>query len=206
MTVPDILPSLSGRTVLVRPREEDDSAVAALRSHPETRRYLPFLPEHVSVEDARAQRLARAADATRIPFNIHLSSSYSDSTTFVGIVGILHINSESKSCEIGIFVRPECVRGGLATDALHTVLAYAFEKREEKFHRVAFITAVDNVGMRGWLDKAEATLEGIQRESWSDGMGGYMSMCVYSILEDEWENTVKPRLEERISRATALKA
>ncbi|KAJ7725600.1 acyl-CoA N-acyltransferase [Mycena olivaceomarginata] len=197
MTVPDILPSLSGRTVLVRPREEDDSAVAALRSNIETRRYLPFLPEHVSVEDARAQRLARAADATRIPFNIHLSNSDLDSTTFVGTF---------KSCEIGILIRPECVRGGLATDALHTVLAYAFEKREEKFHRVAFVTAVDNVGMRGWLDKAGATLEGIQRESRSDGMGGYMSMCVYSILEDEWENTVKPRLEERISRASALKA
>ncbi|KAF7360222.1 Ribosomal-protein-alanine acetyltransferase [Mycena venus] len=203
MLAPAALPSQSGRTVLVRPQEEDDAAVAALRSHPETRRYLPFLPEHFSVEDAHAQRLARAADETRIPFHIHLSTppDSESPTKFVGIVGITHIDAEFRSCEIGILIRPDCVRGGLATDALATLLAYAFE--EKKFHRVVFVTAVHNVGMRGWLDKAGATLEVIQRESCSDGMGGYIDMCVYSILEEEWVSTVKLRLEERIGRQTA---
>ncbi|KAJ7108671.1 acyl-CoA N-acyltransferase [Mycena epipterygia] len=183
--------SRSGRIVLVPPAEEDDTAVAALRSHPETRRYLPFLPTHLSVADAHAHRLARAADATRISFNIHALPA-----KFVGTVGITHINIESNSCSIGILISPDAVRGGVATDALYTVLTYAFEQL--KVHRAAFHTAVDNVGMRGWLDKAGAKLEGIQRESWSDGMGGYINVCLYSILQAEWVGTVKPRLEERI--------
>ncbi|KAJ7858718.1 acyl-CoA N-acyltransferase, partial [Mycena leptocephala] len=194
------LPSRSGRIVLVRPGDEDDAAVAALRSHPETRRYLPFLPEHFSVEDAHAHRLARAADETRVSFSIHLANPLSakSHTKFVGSAGITHINTEFKSCEIGILISPESARGGLATDALYTVLAYVFEER--KFHRAAFVTAVDNVGMRGWLDKAGATLEGIMRGIFLDGKGGWMDMCLYSILEGDWADTVKIRLGERISR------
>jgi RimJ/RimL family protein N-acetyltransferase len=54
--------------------------------------------------------------------------------------------------------------------------------------------------MRGWLDKAGATLEGIMRGIFLDGKGGWMDMCLYSILEGEWADTVKIRLGERISR------
>ncbi|KAJ6557978.1 hypothetical protein B0H19DRAFT_1149350 [Mycena capillaripes] len=111
---PNTLPSHSGRIVLVRPQEQDDAAVSVLRCHPETRRYLGFLPEHLSVEDARAQRLVRAADKTRLSFNIHLSaplSASSESAKFVGTAGISHINTEFKSCEIGILISPDAVRG-----------------------------------------------------------------------------------------------
>ncbi|KAK7044817.1 ribosomal-protein-alanine acetyltransferase [Favolaschia claudopus] len=202
---PDILPSHSGRLVLIRPREEDDPCVAALRSHPNTRRYLPFTPTHVSLEDACAIRLKRAADETRVPFNIHLASFSPGSdpaSTFVGSVSVTHIDLEFKSCSLGILISPDYVRGGIATDALYTLLSYVFEDR--KLHRAQIVTAVDNVGMRGWLDKAGATLEGINRDSFANGSGGYMSMCWYSILEDEWRSTVKPRLEEKIAQATSL--
>jgi RimJ/RimL family protein N-acetyltransferase len=135
-----------------------------------------------------------------VSFNIHLANSLSakSHTKFVGSAGIHHINTEFKSCEIGILISPESARGGLATDALYTVLGYVFEER--KFHRATFVTAVDNVGMRGWLDKAGATLEGIMRGIFLDGKGGWMDMCLYSILEGDWADTVKIRLGERISR------
>ncbi|KAJ6478710.1 acyl-CoA N-acyltransferase [Mycena vitilis] len=197
------LPSRSGRIVLVPPQDEHDVAVAALRSHPETRRYLPFLPAHVSVEQARAHRLKRAAEETRISFYIHLSSPLSDNSTFVGNAAISHIDTASRSCHIGIIIDPGFARGGLATDTLHAVLAYVFEER--KFHRAVFITAKENIGMRGWLDMAGATLEATQREGWPDGKGGYIDRCVYGILEKEWRNTVKIRLEKRIDRVNLVK-
>lgn len=190
--------SRSGRIVLVPPAEEDDTAVAALRSHPETRRYLPFLPTHLSVADAQSHRLARAADATRISFNIHALPVPGSPPQFAGTTGIFRIDNESKSCEVGILVSPGSFRGGIATEALYTVLAYAFE--ELKLHRAVFLTGVDNVGMRGWLDRAGATLEGINRESWSDGKGGFTDVCFYSILEGEWSASVKARLDGRIKR------
>ncbi|KAF8162398.1 acyl-CoA N-acyltransferase [Mycena galopus ATCC 62051] len=185
---PDILPSQSGRIVLVPPREEDDAALAALRSHPETLRHLRYLKGQVStVEEARAYRIAHAADETLITFHIHLTTGSKEST-FGGVVALSHINTQFNSCEAGVLVNPEYFRAGLATDALYTILVYAFETRN------------GNVGMRGWLDKAGATLEGTKRDGWTDGNGGYTDLCLYSILEREWAETVKPRLEERLNR------
>jgi len=198
MILTESLPSKSGRILLVPPSEADDASVAQLRCHPETRRYIRFFPDHVSVEESKTRRLARAADPALLDFNIHALIPGTP-PKFVGTTGIFRIDEMSKSCEIGILISPDSFRGGIATDALHTVLAYAFEQR--KLHRAVFFTGVDNVGMRGWLDKAGAFLEGVNRESWSDGNGGFTDVCLYSILEREWADTVKPRLDVRINRA-----
>ncbi|KAJ6472646.1 acyl-CoA N-acyltransferase [Mycena vulgaris] len=199
MILDDSLPSKSERIALVPPHETADAAVAALRCHPETRRYLPFFPDHVSVEEARELRLTRASDPASLDFTIYALPPGSP-PQFVGTTGIHRINNTHKSCEVGILIRPEYFRGGLATDALYTALAYAFE--ELKLHRAAFLTGVDNVGMRGWLDRTGATMEGINRESWPDGNGGFTDVCMYSILEWEWTKTVKAGLEGRISQTT----
>ncbi|KAF8186861.1 acyl-CoA N-acyltransferase, partial [Mycena galopus ATCC 62051] len=188
------LPSQSGRILLVRPREEDDAAIAALRSHPETLRYIPFR-EGISLEEARALRIARDADETRVSFHIHLTGG-TDSTTLGGRLGLSHIDKQFKSCEVGIMINPDYFRGGLATDALYTILTYAFETM--KLHRAGFVTAANNIRMRGWLDKAGVVLEGTKRDGWTDGNGGYTDLALYSILEREWTETVKPRLEERL--------
>ncbi|KAJ7717638.1 acyl-CoA N-acyltransferase [Mycena maculata] len=197
MILSDPLVSKSGRIALVPPQEGDDAAVAALRSHPETRRYVRFFPSHFSVEEQRARRVTRAADPAILAFTIYALSSGSP-PRFVGETSLLHIDDTHKSCEIGIYISPGSFRGGLATDALYTVLAYVFEQR--KLHRAEFVTAVDNVGMRGWLDIAGATLEGIKGEGWSDGKGGFTDVCLYSILEGKWVNSIKTGLEGRINR------
>ncbi|KAJ6628013.1 hypothetical protein B0H10DRAFT_1993265, partial [Mycena sp. CBHHK59/15] len=54
------------------------------------------------------------------------------------------------------------------------------------------------VGMRGWLVRAGAVLEGTRRGAWAGGAGGWTDAVVYSILEDEWRDSVKRGLEERI--------
>ncbi|KAF8186863.1 acyl-CoA N-acyltransferase, partial [Mycena galopus ATCC 62051] len=190
--------SQSGRIILVPPRAEDDAAFAALYSHPESLRHLGFLQGQVStVKEARAYRITHATDETLLTFYIHLTTgskeSIDGSGPFGGVVSLSYISTQFNSCEAGVIVNPEYFRTGLATDALYTILVYAFETR--KFHRAGFATAVGNVGMRGWLDKAGATLEGTKRDGWTDGNGGYTDLCVYSILEREWAETVKPRLE-----------
>jgi RimJ/RimL family protein N-acetyltransferase len=198
------LPSKSGRITLVPPMEADDAFVAALRGHPETRRYLRYFPEHCSVADAQARRLSRAPDPTLVDFHIHALNAPADTTsTFVGTTGIFHLNTEtSRSCEVGILIKSEYFRGGLATDALYTVLVYVFEER--KLHRAEFNTGVDNLAMRGWLVKAGATLEGTKRDAWSDPeTGGYTDVCTYGILEGEWMTTVKGNLEARMNRVVA---
>ncbi|KAF7294203.1 Ribosomal-protein-alanine acetyltransferase [Mycena chlorophos] len=186
------IPSKSGRLSLVPPVESDDPAVAVVRSHRLTRQYLRFFPESVSVADATARRLSRQADHSLVDFHIHTSDG-----EFVGTTGIFGIDNEMRFCEVGILIAPERARGGLATDALFTVLQYAFETRG--MHRAEFHTDAENTPMRGWLDTAGATLEGTRRSVWPDhSTGGWSDACIYAILEHEWKSVVKGRLEQRI--------
>ncbi|KAF7355789.1 Ribosomal-protein-alanine acetyltransferase [Mycena sanguinolenta] len=196
------LPSKSGRLTLVPPSEVDDVYVAALRCRPETRRYLRYLPEFFSVTDARDRRLSRELDSTLVDFHIHLPSTQADApSSFIGTTGIFKIEEVNKSCEVGILISSDYFRGGFATEALHRVLLYVFEERN--LHRAEFVTSADNLAMRGWLDKAGATLEGTKRGAWADPTtGGYDDACVYGILQEEWMASVKGRLEARINRTS----
>ncbi|KAJ7248495.1 acyl-CoA N-acyltransferase [Mycena rebaudengoi] len=161
------------------------------------------LSTHFSTEDARARRLARADDKELVDFNIHALLTESGTPTFAGTTGIFKINTDhASSCEVGILINPAFFRGGLATDALYTVLAYVFEER--KLHRAVFQTSVHNAAMCGWLERAGATLEGTEREAWTDGRGGYTDVRLYSVLDREWvPGSVKGNLEARINRAQA---
>ncbi|KAJ7506569.1 acyl-CoA N-acyltransferase [Mycena galericulata] len=152
-------------------------------------------------------RLERGPDQSLIDFHIHTldaaASAEQPASKFVGTTGIFHIDKANKSCEVGILISPEYFRGGLATDALYTVLVWVFEERKE--HRAVFQTGADNLAMRGWLESAGASLEGTQRALWADPTtGGYTDVCLFSILEEDWVTTVKGRLEARMNRAITL--
>ncbi|CAK5263147.1 unnamed protein product [Mycena citricolor] len=194
------IPSKTGRTALVPPSEADDEFTAVLRSHSDTKKYLRFWPDETTTADARTRRLSRHPDPSLVDFNVYAQ----DPTTglysvFAGTTGIFAIDDNGRSCEVGILISPDLFRGGFATDALHTVLVYAFEER--MLHRAQFQTSVDNPGMRGWLEKAGAVLEGTRRAAWSDiKSGGYTDVCVYSILAEEWFERVKDNLEARMQR------
>ncbi|KAJ7108672.1 acyl-CoA N-acyltransferase [Mycena epipterygia] len=200
MILAESLASMSGRIMLVPPSELDDASMAALRCHPETRRHISFFPEHYTPEEARERRIARAADTALVDFSIYAVTPEFPAK-FVGATGIFHIDESFKACEAGITICPDSFRGGFATEALHRVLTYAFEER--KLHRVAFQTSTDNDRMRGWLERAGATLEGTLRDGWADGGGGYTDVSLYSILERDWAQTVKAKLEERINRVVS---
>ncbi|KAF8162399.1 hypothetical protein K438DRAFT_296244 [Mycena galopus ATCC 62051] len=145
---PDILPSQSGRILLVRPREEDDAAIAALRSHPETLRYIPFR-EGISLEEARALRIARDADETRVSFHIHLTGG-TDSTTLGGRLGLSHIDKQFKSCEVGIMINPDYFRGGLATDALYNDIDVRIRDDEASSCRICHWQRTISACEAGW--------------------------------------------------------
>jgi len=86
---------------------------------------------------------------------------------------------------------------GSATEILYTLLKYVFEER--KFHRTTFETGVDNVNMGRWLQNvAGARLEAERKECWKEGDGKYTDVHSYAILEWEWADKIKARLEERI--------
>lgn len=197
------LTSEAGRIVLTPPDSTDDAALAILRTHPFTRRYLPFFPEQFTVEQAATQREERAEDPRYLTFHVHMSSPVEPSArlagnpTLIGLVLLLNIDEPNDSCSAGVMMSPHFHRGGFATEALYVLLKFGFEER--KFHRVQFETGAENVAMRGWLEQtAGVPLEFRWREAWKVSDGKYGDAVGYSILQQEWEGVVKGRLERKL--------
>ncbi|KAK1224594.1 hypothetical protein PQX77_012489 [Marasmius sp. AFHP31] len=192
-----LLKSPTGRLQLAPPSEANDTDNARVRCHPVTRKYLRYLPEHVATEDARKLREDRLADQSLLEFHVYRLDK-DGREQFVGGTMIFNINEEHNSCELGIILSPEAHGGGLATDAFYTMLSYVFGER--KFHRATFETGADNLPMRGWLEKvAGARLESTRKDAWKDPVnGGYSDVTGYAILEDEWRERVRGKLEKKL--------
>ncbi|SJK97566.1 uncharacterized protein ARMOST_00818 [Armillaria ostoyae] len=191
-----VLTSVTGRIKLIPPHPSEDEVVAQLRTDPEFLRYLPIFPQSASAEEMRLRRETRSENPSIRDFHIHVADNKGQ-WKFGGIAGYFNLEETNKSCEIGIAVCPALFGTGIATDVLYTLLVYVFE--DQALHRATFQTATINVAMRGWLDKvAGAKLEGEKRECWRTERGGYCDVACYSILEWEWRDKVKGKLEQRL--------
>lgn len=198
---PDIrIDSPWGRLVLARPNPKDDAAVAALRTHPESRRYLPFLPTSLSPDEWASKREARAAQDDVWDFHCYFADNITGTVDplnplLPGQCTIMHIDRDNRCAETGLLVHPSLHRSGVATEMLYMLLAHAFEHPELKLHRLDFTTSLDNVKMRGWLEKFGAVHEYTFREKWADGKGGWIDVVGYRILDREW-----PKIREKIKK------
>lgn len=83
-------------------------------------------------------------------------------------------------------------------DAIHRGLKYGLEERQ--LHRMPFQKTSECAD--GW-NGLGATLEEQLRDGLPDGAGGYIDLCVYSTLEQEWAERVKDKMEERMNRMVA---
>jgi RimJ/RimL family protein N-acetyltransferase len=185
--------------VLTPPGPEDDAVVAAVRSDPETLRYLPFMPTSMSADEWRAEREANSANDEIWKFHVHLANpETAQPALFVGQCGIMRIDAPNRCADIGIIIPSRLHRTGIATEALYLTLSHAFEHPDLKLHRVQFVTSSTNVQMRGWLERFGIEVEYRMREAWTDGQGGWLDSMGYSILEVEWP-PLKAKMEEKLS-------
>ncbi|PPQ93723.1 hypothetical protein CVT25_013064 [Psilocybe cyanescens] len=194
------------RVRLVPPTSSDDEIVSVCRTHPTTRQFLQFLPEHMTKEEAGLRREMRAEDKRIMDFHIHFTES--GTIRFAGMTGYFNLDEGNESCEVGMLIMPDLHGKNLATEVFYTLLQYIFEVRN--LHRVTFETEANNVGMRSWFEKvAGARLEAERKEVWKYPTGVFVDVRGYAILEGEWKNHIKVRLEERlkgIPKENGLKA
>ncbi|KAH9485047.1 putative N-acetyltransferase YnaD [Psilocybe cubensis] len=183
------------RIRLVPPTASDDEIVSICRTHPTTRQFLQFLPEHMTAEEAGNRRETRAEDKRIMDFHVHFTEN--GLTRFAGMTGYFNLDEGNESCEVGMLIMPDLHGKNLATEVFYTILQYIFEVRN--LHRVTFETAADNLAMRSWFEKiAGARLEAERREVWKYPSGNFVDVKGYAILEWEWRNHIKSRLEERL--------
>ncbi|KAJ2925121.1 hypothetical protein H1R20_g11959, partial [Candolleomyces eurysporus] len=189
--------SPSRRVKLVTPSQADDEAVAILRTHPVTLRFLKFLPETMTAEEVRERRENRAKDSRILDLIVYVRGE-DGSYEVGGSTGVFSMDDLQKSCEAGILVAPKFQGQGVSTEVFYTLFAYTFEERG--FHRISMETSMENLPMRGWLEKtANIRQEGIKKEWWTDNAGGWTDVGSYAILDREWRDKVKERLEKKMT-------
>lgn len=103
----------------------------------------------------------------------------------IGSIGLHQINSDNKHCGLGIMIgEKKCWDHGLGTDAMKTILIYAFNKL--KMHRVELDVYEYNKRAIKVYKRLGFRKEGIKREH-RLYKGKYYGTLHMSILDREWK-------------------
>ncbi|GCF12364.1 N-acetyltransferase [Haloarcula mannanilytica] len=168
---------LRGETVALRTIEDED---------------VPFLQETVNDPAVRhglsaSQPMTEQAEREWLESetgleseNVHLLVCVDGER--VGTVGLMAVTTQPGNAEIGYFLSPEAWGNGYATDAVRTVVDYAFQAR--RLHRVYAKVLAGNDGSQRVLEKAGFEREGTLRDHWFRD-GRHEDVYLYGLLADE---------------------
>lgn len=101
----------------------------------------------------------------------------------VGSIGLHDVNHVWGRAEAGYWIAPDAQGNGYATDALATLVGYAFD--ELRLHKVYAHAYETNPGSRRVLEKVGFREEGLLREA-AFVDGEYVDIYRYGLLEGEW--------------------
>ena len=91
----------------------------------------------------------------------------------------------TQTAELGYSLAPELWGQGLATEAVGSVVDYAFETL--RLHKIYGYAAEPNIGSHRVMEKIGMTLEGRAREQGMIRDGTRVDTRNYGILRHEWE-------------------
>ena len=181
------LPVLQGERIKLRaPAIQDAGDFYSFARDKENCRYVLW-DAHRSVSDSKdvlrgiIRRNKRGDPAT---FAIALKAD----NRFIGTIGFQGINIENRSCEVGYSIARRLWGMGLATEALHILLPFAFEKLD--LNRIEAKHDVLNPASGRVLIHLGFHEEGTARASLL--LKGRMAdMVNYALLKKDWENSEK---------------
>lgn len=101
----------------------------------------------------------------------------------VGVVDLVHVNTQFGTAEIGYLFAPDTWGNGYATAAVETVVEYGFAERG--FHKLYARVFAFNEGSAGVLEKVGFERESVLRED-AYLHGEYVDTYRYGFLADEW--------------------
>jgi RimJ/RimL family protein N-acetyltransferase len=170
---------IRGEGVVLRKwRIEDASAVAAACQDAEIVRWLAFVPQPYTEEDARFYvRDCIEAGEDRTPFAI------TDAETG-GVIGSIDMRiNRMQTGHIGYWTAAEARGRGLTTAALVALSRWGLE--ELGLGRVELVTDPDNIASQRVAEKAGFTREGILRSILVNRDGSRRDGVMFSLLPDE---------------------
>jgi RimJ/RimL family protein N-acetyltransferase len=170
---------LRGEGVVLRPwRIEDAPAVAAACQDAEIARWLSFVPQPYTEEDARFY-VRDCIDATedRKPFAI------TDAETGQVIGSIDMRINRMRTGHVGYWIAAGARGRGLTTEALRALSRWAIE--ELGLGRVELVTEPDNIASQRVAEKAGFTREGVLRSILVNRDGSRRDGVMFSLLPGE---------------------
>jgi ribosomal-protein-alanine N-acetyltransferase len=109
-----------------------------------------------------------------------------DPSNLIGSCGCYKLDKSNRSMEIGYDLHPDYWRQGIMTEAVKTMLDFAYgEAFFYHLNRIQALTYVNNAASIGLLKKLGFKEEGIRREAgyWKDQ---YHDLKSFSLLRHEW--------------------
>lgn len=165
------------RLLLRRVDNNDLREVFALRSNPETMKYIPR-PLVTTDEEALAH-IAMIESKIESNEGINWAITYKGDPKLIGIIGHYRIKPEHYRAEIGYMILPEFNGMGIVTEAVQEVVKYGFEVM--KLHSIEAVIDPDNLGSAKVLEKNNFKKEAhfIENEFFN---GRFLDSAVYTIL------------------------
>lgn len=165
-------------------RADDAEALFRYRADPSVARYQGWCP--ASIGEARTFIEGLAATTVDTPGSwSQRAIRLRDSGALIGDVGLHFVADAEATVELGISLSPDYQGQGRASEALHAVLRFIFERLGK--HRVtgsvdprnaASARLLERVGMRKEAHFRESLRVG---EAWADDV-------IYAMLEREWQD------------------
>lgn len=165
------------RLLLRRVDNADLQAVIALRSNPETMKYIPR--PLVKTDQEGLDHIAMINDKIEANEGINWAITIKDNPQLIGIIGHYRIIPEHQRSEIGYMILPEFNGKGIVTEAVKVVVKYGFEKM--KLHSIEAVIDPDNIASAKVLEKNGFIKEAHLREN-VFFEGQFLDSVIYSLL------------------------
>ena len=179
----DLLPTLTGRRVLLREaRPDDGDALFRHTSDPEVTRFLAFEPP-AALDDTLAF-LARSVEYRRQDREYVFIIENIERDEPVGVISLRHLDREMASAQVGTWVARPLWGEGVNTEAKELLLGYGFGPLA--LHRIEARIVTTNLRSQRAFEKLGARREGVLRESFPK-QGRFLDTYLYAILSHEWQ-------------------
>lgn len=170
------------RLLLRRVTATDAEQILALRSHPETMRYIPR-PLVTNLDQAR-EHFQMIDDKIESNEGINWAITRKENPKLIGIIGHYRIQVENQRSEIGYMLLPEFHGQGIITEAIHAVLVYGFQTMH--LHSVEAIIDPRNTASEKVLLKNNFVKEAhILENEFFDGK--FWDTVIYSLLKKNFK-------------------
>lgn len=166
------------RLILRRVSTDDINEIFALRSNPETMKYIPR-PLVTNEEEALAH-FKMIDDKIETNEGINWAITLKGNNTMIGLIGHYRIKPEHYRAEIGYMILPEFHGKGIAPEAIKSVVNYGFDTMQ--LHSIEAVIDPNNQASEKVLQKCGFVKEGHFKEN-EYYNGQFIDSVIYSLVD-----------------------